>query len=94
MKPILLFALFFICVNTVQTCPMNCMCEETETICTIRSCTDKIALEYTDFLTINGKLCENQRRVLNSLTPNTIILLKSDTCTGIRNCRLVKNTIF
>ena len=80
------FLLLLICVVSVQTCPLNCICEETETTCIISDCADEIALEYTDFLTITGKLCEKQRRVLNSLTPNTIILLKTDTCTGIRNC--------
>ena len=69
------------------TCPLNCICEETETTCTFESCTDEISLDYTDFLIVIGKLCPEQRNVLRTLTPNTIIVLKSDTCKGIRNCR-------
>ena len=71
----------------VNACPSNCICEELESTCLVRGCEDPISLEYTDFLIIEGLLCENQRVFLNNLTPNTIITLKDDTCGNIRNCR-------
>ena len=71
-------------------CPINCICEVTETLCSLKSCSDQISLDYTDYLVIDGKLCEDQRRLLSSLTPNTIIVLKSDGCERIRNCRLIE----
>ena len=77
-------------VHFVEACPINCICEVTETLCNLKSCSDQISLDYTDYLVIDGKLCEDQRRLLNSLTPNTIIVLKSDRCEGIRKCRLIE----
>ena len=81
--------LVFLCVlllTVVKCCPSNCICEEHETTCEIRSCTDELPLEYTDFLIINGKLCPKQRKFLKDLTPNTIIVMTSHPCIGIRNC--------
>ena len=83
MKFIILLGL----IQLVLACPNNCICEDTETVCTISDCEDQIPLDYTDFLIIEGQLCRTQRESLNSLTPNTIIILKSDTCANIRNCR-------
>ena len=34
-----------------------------------------------------GKVCENQREFLNRLTPNTIIIMMTDSCVGLKNCR-------
>ena len=74
-------------LSVVAACPINCICEETQTTCSLTTCNDEISLDYTDFLTVGGKLCQKQREVLNSLSPNTIIILKDDACGKIRNCR-------
>ena len=37
------------------TCPLNCICEETETTCTLESCTDEISLDYMDFFHCDWK---------------------------------------
>ena len=81
--------LVFVCMlllTVVKCCPSNCIYEEHETTCEIRSCTDELPFEYTDFLIINGKLCPKQRKFLKDLTPNTIIVMTSHPCIGIRNC--------
>ena len=78
---------FLLCLGFVNSCPSNCICEETESTCIITHCDDPISLEYTDFLIIGGLLCNKQRVFLNNLTPNTIIILKQDNCESIRNCR-------
>ena len=78
---------FLLCLGFVNSCPSNCICEETESTCIIAHCDDPISLEYTDFLIIEGLLCNKQRVFLNNLTPNTIIILKQDNCESIRNCR-------
>ena len=90
----MLAVLFFVMnvVQLVEACPVSCICEETETICILEKCSDEISLDY-NFLVIVGKLCEQQRTTLNSLTPNTIIVLKTDTCQEIRNCRLVEKSL-
>ena len=87
MKLVFLVIIAVQLMEMVEMCPINCICEESESSCTLESCRDEIALDYTDFLIIYGKLCTEQRRILNELTPNTIIVLKSDICDGIRNCR-------
>ena len=74
-------------LGIVNSCPYNCICEEEESTCTLRSCSDEISLEYTDFLIIQGKLCANHRKFLSELTPNTIVVLKNDYCENVRNCR-------
>ena len=57
-------------VQLVDACPVNCICEETETLCYLTNCNDEITLDYTDFLVVTGKLCSSQRNFLNSLSPN------------------------
>ena len=76
-----------LCVSSVKGCPINCICDELQTDCTLDSCNAELPIEYTDFLRITGKVCDNQREFLNNLTPNTIIILRSDSCVGLRNCR-------
>ena len=53
----------------------------------MNSCNGRLPIEYTDFLRITGKVCENQREFLNRLTPNTIIIMMTDICVGLKNCR-------
>ena len=76
-----------LCVSSVKGCPINCICDELQTDCTLDSCNAELPIEYTDFLRITGKVCDNQREFLNNLTPNTIIILRSDSCVGLRKCR-------
>ena len=73
--------------STVEGCSTNCLCDELQTDCVVDSCDDRLPIEYTDFLRVTGKVCENRREFLNSLTLNTIIIMMSDSCVGLRNCQ-------
>ena len=42
-------------VYFVETCLINCICEVTEMLYSLKSCSDKISLDYTDYLVIDGK---------------------------------------
>ena len=73
--------------STLEGFPANCLCDELQTKCEVNSCNGRLPIEYTDFLRITGKVCENQREFLNRLMPNTIIIMMTDSCVGLKNCR-------
>ena len=79
--------LYTLSAITVQSCPLNCICDEYKTVCQVKTCEDELPLEYTDYLVIDGPLCVNQLMFLNALSPNTIIVMRTHSCEGLRNCR-------
>ena len=87
MEYYLLICFGLLYISSVEGCPINCICNDLQTDCVVNSCDDRLPIEYTDFLRTTGKVCNNQRKFLNNLTPNTIIIMKSDSCVGLRNCR-------
>ena len=74
-------------VIVVQSCPLNCICDEYKTVCQVKTCEDELPIEYTDYLVIDGPLCVSQLMFLNALSPNTIIVMRTHSCEGLRNCR-------
>ena len=79
--------LYTMSVITVQSCPLNCICDEYKTVCQVKTCEDELPIEYTDYLVIDGPLCVSQLMFLNALSPNTIIVMRTHSCEGLRNCR-------
>ena len=82
-----LMIVYTISVIMVQSCPLNCASDEYRTVCVVKTCEDELPFEYTDYLVIDGPLCVNQLMFLNALTPNTIIVMRTHSCEGLRNCR-------
>ena len=81
------FGLLCVFTSAVKGCPNNCFCDELQTSCVVNSCDDSLPIEYTDFLKITGEVCKKQRDFLRNLSPNTIVIMVTDTCIGIQNCR-------
>ena len=79
--------LYTLSAITVQSCPLNCICDEYKTVCQVKTCEDELPLDYTDYLVIDGPLCVNQLMFLNDLSPNMIIFMRTHPCEGLRNCR-------
>ena len=73
--------------SSMKGCPANCFCDELQTDCVVHNCDDGLPIQYTDFLKITGELCMKQRLFLSKLSPNTIVILETDSCVGIKNCR-------
>ena len=78
---------YTVSVIMVQSCPLNCICDEYRTVCQVKTCKDELPFDYTDYLVIDGPLCVNQLMFLNALSPNTIIVMRTHSCEGLRNCR-------
>ena len=78
---------YIVSVIMVQSCPLNCICDEYKTVCQVKTCEDELPVEYTDYLVIDGPLCVSQLMFLNALSPNTIIVMRTHSCEGLRNCR-------
>ena len=79
--------LYTMSVIMVQSCFLNCICDEYKTVCQVKTCEDELPIEYTDYLVIDGPLCVNQLMFLNALSPNMIIVMRTHSCEGLRNCR-------
>ena len=77
--------LFLLCCT--YTCPDNCFCFVDTLECTLNTC-DTSFLYDAPVTILHGKLCDEQREVLQEKGYETQLILTDDTCDEIPDCRL------